>query len=70
MILNRIQFADHDSNFAAGPLDEFTILLSFKDMGAMIMVADTPSMFVEMSFNILRGKFVKMDYIDENLVEC
>ena len=34
------------------------------------MVADTPSMFVEMSFNILRGKFVKMDYIDENLVEC
>ena len=36
----------------------------------MCMVADTPSMFVEMSFNILRGKFVKMDYIDENLVEC
>ena len=26
MILNRIPSADHASNFAAGPLDEFTIL--------------------------------------------
>ena len=48
-------------------------IMTLDDMALMSnisMDADTPSMFVEMCFNIWTGKFVKSNYIKENLVEC